>query len=318
MLLNSAQGRRAAAPRFDKQMTLIAATGSVVRVYIKGLVLLLALCAFPGFASAKIRVLLVDGQNNHKWVETSPVIKRVLEETGLFTVDVATSPAKGGDMAAFRPKFADYKVVVSNYNGVPWSDAAKADFEKFVRAGGGFVSVHAADNAFPEWPAYNEMIMLGGWGDRTEKDGPMAKFRDGKLVTDDRPGKGGHHGKRHSYEMVTRDSKHPITRGLPEKWMHNMDELYDSLRGPAKNIHLLATAFSAKDTGGTGEHEPMLFTTQFGKGRVFHTTLGHDVEAMKCVGFIATLQRGVEWAATGKVTQKAPSDFPGAERVSLR
>ncbi len=294
------------------------ATDVISAMRLNSLVLLFALNACPLLAAAKIRVLLVDGQNNHKWTETSPVIKRLLEETGLFTVDVATSPAKGGDMASFRPKFSDYKAVVSNYNGEPWSAGTKADFEAFVRAGGGFVSVHAADNAFPEWPAYNEMIMLGGWGDRTEKDGPMAKFRDGRLVTDSRPGKGGHHGKRHSYQLTTRDPRHPITRGLPASWMHNMDELYDSLRGPARNIHLLATAFSAKETGGTGEHEPMLMTTQFGKGRIFHTTLGHDVEAMRCAGFIVTLQRGVEWAATGKVTQKLPADFPGAGGVTLR
>ncbi|MBM3738843.1 MAG: ThuA domain-containing protein [Acidobacteria bacterium] len=269
-------------------------------------------------AADKIKVLLVDGQNNHRWMETSPVIKKQLEDTGLFEVDVSTSPAKGADMAAFRPGFKSYRVVVSNYNGDPWSAEAKSDFEQFVRNGGGFVSVHAADNSFPEWPAYNEMIALGGWGNRTEKDGPYAKFRDGKLVLDHKPGKGGHHGRRHAYAVTVRDSKHPITRGLPETWMHHVDELYDSLRGPAKGIHLLATAFSAPDTGGTGEHEPMLFTTRFGKGRVFHTTLGHDVEAMKCAGHIVTLQRGTEWAATGKVTQKVPADFPGAEKASLR
>jgi type 1 glutamine amidotransferase len=100
--------------------------------------------------------------------------------------------------------------------------------------------------------------------------------------------------------------------------MHNTDELYDSLRGPAKNIGLLATAFSKPETGGTGEHEPILFTVRYGKGRIFHTTLGHDLEAMRCVGFIATLQRGAEWAATGKVTQKVPADFPRGGRVSLR
>ena len=273
--------------------------------------------AGAAYGADKTKVLLVDGQNNHKWAETSPVMKKLLEETGLFAVDVATSPAKGADMAPFRPKFADYKVVVSNYNGEPWSAETKASFEKYVRGGGGFVSVHAADNSFPEWPAYNEMIMLGGWGNRTEKDGPYAKFREGKLVIDNKPGKGGHHGKRHAYSLTTRDARHPVMAGLPDKWMHHTDELYDSLRGPAKNIHLLATAFSAPDTGGTGEDEPMLMVTRHGKGRVFHTTLGHDVEAMRCAGFIVTLQRGVEWAATGKVTQKVPADFPGAQ-TSLR
>ena len=83
-------------------------------------------------------------------------------------------------------------------------------------------------------------------------------------------------------------------------------------------IDLIATAFSAPDTGGTGEHEPMLFAIPFGKGRVFHTTLGHDVNAMRCVGFIATLQRGAEWAATGKVTVAVPKDFPDKTTVRIR
>jgi type 1 glutamine amidotransferase len=278
---------------------------------------LLLLLAASAPAADKIKVLLVDGQNNHKWMETSPVIKQRLEETGLFAVDTATSPVKGGDMASFRPKFASYRVVVSNYNGEDWSAATMADFEAFVRGGGGFVSVHAADNSFPKWPAYNEMIALGGWGDRTEKDGPMVRYRDGKMVMDNKPGKGGHHGRRHAYAVNARDPGHPILKGLPQSWMHNIDELYDSMRGPAKGIHVLATAHSDPATGGTGEHEPLLLTTRFGKGRVFHTMLGHDVEAMRCVGFIVTLQRGTEWAATGKVTQKVPPDFPTAA-VSLR
>ena len=277
----------------------------------------LLLISCSAFGADKIKVLLVDGQNNHKWMETSPVIKQRLEETSLFVVDIATSPAKGADMSGFRPKFGDYRLVVSNYNGDDWSAATMADFEKFVRDGGGFVSFHAADNSFPAWPAYNEMIALGGWGNRTEKDGPMVRFRDGKMVMDPKPGKGGHHGRRHSFAVNSRDPKHPIMKGLPDSWMHNIDELYDSMRGPARGIHLLATAHSDPSTGGSGEHEPILLATRFGKGRVFHTMLGHDVEAMKCVGFIVTLQRGAEWAATGKVNQKVPTDFPTAA-VSLR
>src|SRR5262249_27815616 len=162
----------------------------------------------------------------------------------------------------------------------------------------------AADNAFPEWKEYNKMIGVGGWGGRSEKDGPYVRFRDGKFVRDTMPGRGGNHGKRHPFKVVIRDPKHPITRGLPIEWMHAEDELYEKLRGPAENMQVLATAWADPATGGSGENEPMLMTISYGNGRVFHTVLGHNVEAMQCAGFIVTLQRGTEWAATGKVTQK--------------
>ena len=269
-------------------------------------------------AAPKYKALIIDGQNNHAWQQTTPVLKKLMEESGLFTVEVATTPPKGGDMAAFKPVFKGLDVVVSNYNGESWSAETNAAFEEYVRNGGGFVSYHAADNAFPEWPQYNEMIAVGGWGNRKESAGPYMRFRDGKMVVEQKPGPGGHHGKRHEFVITVRDPKHPVNKGLPAKWMHAIDELYDSMRGPAKNVTLLATAFSEPATGGTGEEEPMLFTIKYGKGRVFHTTLGHDVEAMRCVGFIATFLRGTEWAASGKVTQKVPADFPDASKTSVR
>ena len=282
----------------------------------KLLLTLLALAATT-FA-APIKVLLIDGQNNHAWATTSPEIKKILEEPGIFTVDVATSPKQGEDMNGFVPKFADYQVVVSNYNGALWSPAAQEAFEKFVSGGGGFVPVHAANNSFPEWKAYNEMIGLGGWGGRNEKSGPYLRLRDGKWTADTTPGNGGSHGAQHAFLMVTHAPEHPIMAGLPAKWMHAQDELYDRLRGPAKNVTVLASAFSAKAKGGTDLDEPLLMTIEFGKGRVFHTALGHGMEALKCQGFATTLQRGVEWAATGKVTQKVPANFAGEAAVSSR
>jgi HEAT repeat protein len=119
--------------------------------------------------------------------------------------------------------------------------------------------------------------------------------------------------------VVNRDSSHPVTAGLPEKWMHARDELYSLLRGAGENMHILATAYSDPGTRGTGRDEPVLFTITFGKGRIFHTVLGHAMgdgphPAMQCVGFIVTFLRGAEWAATGKVTQKIPGDFPVVNR----
>ncbi|HAM71063.1 MAG TPA: trehalose utilization [Verrucomicrobiales bacterium] len=275
----------------------------------------LSLCAAP------LRVLLIDGQNNHDWRSSSPWIRKVLEESGLFGVEVATTPAAGGDMGGFNPDFTRYQAVVSNYNGDPWSPAVRSAFVAYVRGGGGFVSVHAADNAFPDWAEYNEMIGVGGWNGRTERSGPW-HYWDGRILRDMTPGPGGHHGKQHEFKVVTREPSHPIMAGLPAEWLHGKDELYDQLRGPGLHMTVLATAYSDKSTGGTGRNEPLLMALAFGKGRVFHTALGHnngpDLTSQRCAGFIVTLQRGTEWAATGQVTQKVPADFPTADKVSLR
>jgi len=279
--------------------------------------LVLAGSLLPGQAEP-LRALIVDGQNNHDWKATTPVLKKALEETGLFTVEVATAPGENNaSLAAFKPDFAKYKVIVMNYNGAMWSEATRKAFEDYVSGGGGLVTVHAADNSFAAWPAYNEMIAVGGW-DRDEKSGPYLRWREGKQVVDDKPGPAGHHGAQHEFLVVTRAPKHPIMAGLPAEWLHAKDELYDFMRGPAKNATILATAFADPKQGGSGENEPQLLAISYGKGRVFHDMLGHGPEAMKCVGFITTLQRGTEWAATGKVTQKVPADFPKADAVSLR
>lgn len=270
-------------------------------------------------AEAPLKALIVDGQNNHgNWPTTTQMMKQYLTETKLFDVDVATT-AKSGTDPSFKPEFKKYDVVVSNYNGAPWPDETKQAFVDYVQGGGGFVSVHAANNAFGNWPEYNEMIGLGGWDGRSEKSGPYVYLDDqGKLVRDKSKGAGGSHGSQHPFLIIIRDGDHPITKGMPSEWMHANDELYDRLRGPAENMQVLGTAFAAKDKGGTGRHEPMLMTIQYGKGRVFHTPMGHGNDSQECVGFITTLQRGTEWAATGKVTVPVPSDFPTADKVSQR
>ena len=130
------------------------------------------LLAATSLHAAALRALLIDGQNNHDFKSTTPHLKKVLEETGLFAVEIATAPGKGGDMSAFQPKFNNYRVIISNYNGEPWSQPTQDALVAFVRVGGGFVSVHAADNSFPKWKEYNEMIGVGGWEGRNEKSGP--------------------------------------------------------------------------------------------------------------------------------------------------
>ena len=205
----------------------------------------------------RIHVMLLDGESGgtyHKWNLTTPVLLKELQETGLFQVDVITAPPAGGDFSAFKPDFSKYAVIVWNYDAPDqrWPADLKTSFENYVRGGGGFVSVHASDNAFPNWAAFNEMIGVGGWRGRTEKDGPLWYFKDGKLVSDPAAGSAcGSHGQRTPFQIVVRED-HPITNGLPKAWMHQGDELYATLRGPGKNMTVLATAHSDPANSGTG------------------------------------------------------------------
>ncbi len=274
----------------------------------------------PGSPQTSLmKALIVTGQNNHDWKTSTSVFKQILEDTGLFKVNVATSPPQGGKMDTFSPDFSSHQLVVLNYNGDDWSATTQKAFLDYVRNGGGVVFYHAADNAFTQWKEYNEISGLGGWGNRNESAGPYIYWDDGKIVRDTSPGIGGYHGYIHDFLVINRDTTHPITRGLPQKWMHAQDELYSLMRGPGKNMHILATAFSSPLQNGSGRDEPVLFTVSYGKGRIFHTVLGHaggeiPPPSMECVGFIVTFQRGAEWAASGKVTQKIPGDFPAVYR----
>ena len=277
----------------------------------------------PLGAAGPLRVMLLDGESAgayHKWRLTTPVLKKQLDETGLFNVDVVTAPPSGPDFSRFAPSFKDYRVVVFNYD-VPderWPDALKTAFEQYVKNGGGVVIVHAADNAFPGWRAFNEMIGVGGWRDRTESAGPFWFVKEGRVVSDAAPGRAGSHGIRIPFAMTVREPQHPIMKGLPKIWMHQGDELYARLRGPGLNMTVLATAYSDPGNRGSGRDEPQLMVLRYGSGRIFHTTLGHDVNALSSVDFVTTFQRGTEWAATGAVTQKVPAGFPTAAAVSYR
>ncbi len=264
------------------------------------------------------KTLLIDGQNNHDWQATSPILRDILQDSGQFLVDVLSAPAAGDDMRTFRPAFARQQVVVLNYNGQAWPETAQTELVRYVGGGGGLVIVHAANNAFTDWPEYNEMIGLG-W--RDAKFGPRVTVDNAGQVVHTPPGEGpgAGHGPQHEYAVVIRDRNHPITRGLPSAWLHAKDELYHGQRGPAVGMHILATAFSDAASGGTGAHEPLVWVIPYGKGRVFTTLLGHADYSMRCAGFQTLLTRGAEWAATGDVLpHDPPQDFPTVMAVSSR
>jgi len=274
-------------------------------------------------ASGKVHVLIIDGQNNHNWRAMTPPMKAELERSGRFTVDVATTPGPKVPQSAwdaFRPDFSKYDVVLSNYNGEPWPAEVRKALEDHVAKGGGLAIIHAANNAFPDWTAFNEMIGLGWrdshFGDRLTID------EAGKVVrTVKGEGPGAGHGPPHAFKVAVRSPDHPITRGMPAQWMHAKDELYHGQRGPAEHMEILATAYSDKAKGGTGTNEPMIWVIPYGKGRVFTTVMGHamgdDTTAIRCVGFRTVMLRGTEWAATGQVTIPIPDDFPTASQVRL-
>ena len=297
-------------------------------------------------ADGKLKALIIDGQNNHAaWPQTTMMTKRFLEDSGRFTVDIARTKFtwKGGKLLQeypladgntyedlkepkpdpdFKPKFSDYDVVISNFGwkAAPWPQETQTSLEKYVSGGGGFVVIHAADNSFGSWSEFNEMIGLGGWDGRDEKSGPYVYLdNDGKEIRDTTAGSGGNHGPAHEYQLIVRTPDHPIVKGLPSSWMHTKDELYQKLRGPAVNMTILATAYAAPKFKGTDRHEPKLMTIDYDKGRIFHTTMGHDAVSFSGVGFITTLVRGCEWAATGDVTlTEVPDDFPSPTESSAR
>lgn len=284
-------------------------------------VLGLALASLASGGELPLRTLIIDGQNNHQWRLTTPVLKRHLEACKRFSVDV-TSHLKSGDKPGsvktvpFPPDLSKYDVVVSNYNGAPWPEEFNKDLEKRLSEGKlALVIVHAANNSFPGWKEYNDMIGMG-WRDNKFGDRLILDAAGKEVRVEKGKGPGAGHGKKHAFRVTVRDAEHPVTRGMPREWMHTADELYHGMRGPVHNVKVLATAFDDKKQGGTGEHEPMIWTVTYGKGRVFHTPMGHDLDGMKCIGFATTLQRGTEWASTGKVTIPLPKDFPTAKKTS--
>jgi type 1 glutamine amidotransferase len=299
---------------------------------IKLLTVCLLLCVAPGGAFAappsadKLSVLVVDGVNNHDWPRATPIIKDILLNSGLCTVDVSTSPAGDAPSHAWnqwRPDFSKYDVVLSNFNGghtasgIRWPKPVERALEEYVRGGGGLVVFHSANNSFPDWRAYNEMIGLG-W--RNKDFGPTLVVDEKENVVRIAKGLGSSsgHGPDHDFQVTVLDSGHPITKGIPKRWMHPREQLSHGQRGPAKNLTVLSYAWS-KDSKA---NEPIDWVVRFGKGRVYTTTLGHlgkggsDVN-LRSIGLQTMLIRGTQWAAGGEATYPLPDDFPGENTFSI-
>lgn len=262
--------------------------------------LLLAALALPAPAALprdeRIPILLVTGANNHWWEWTSASLARFLEESGKFAVEVTREPAK----KLAEPGLGErYRALVLDYNGPRWGEAAERSFLETVRAGTGVVVIHAANNAFDGWKEYEELVALC-W----------------------REGTG--HGSFHTFDVAIVDRDHPITQGL-EDIVGHPDELYHGLvHMHGTDYRVLATAFSSKESGGTGRDEPMATVKQYGAGRIFHTPLGHvwpgspgQQVSHESPGFQELVIRGTEWAATGSVSApRPPNTLSEAERAA--
>jgi uncharacterized protein len=265
-------------------------------------------CLSTVFADAaepqEIKVLIVDGQNNHNWRATTPVMRTMLEQGG-FAVDVATVPTEGPERENYTVPLDKYDVVVGNFTDIGGPRAPAKFFDMlttWVAKGGGFVAVHAATAGMEHLPEYVRMVGLG-WGSAQRGDRLVVDGSGQVVRTPKGEGRGTGHGPMAPIE-VTVWSDHPVVRGLPRRWQVR-DELWFAARGPAEGLNVLATGYAPQ----TEQNEPILWTVDYGKGRVFVPLLGHDTNTMQDISFRTTLLRGCQWAATGEVTLPIPREF---------
>jgi type 1 glutamine amidotransferase len=277
--------------------------------------------------ASRIRVLIVDGINNHDWATATRAITEILGGTGLFAVEASTTPPREASQEvwnAWHPDFSAYDVVINNFNGghltdgIAWPSGVQTSLEKFVRGGGGLVSYHAANNAFLNWAAYNDMIGLG-WRSKTFGKGIAISDDDKVIVLPKGTGMEPGHPPRLDFAMHVRGVNHPITAGMPRVWLHPSEQLTHGQHGPAEDLTILTYAHSPV----SNQNEPMDWVRSYGKGRVYTTMLGHTWTGepnpnLDCIGFQTLLARGVQWAATGAVTIPIPANFPRPDKVSLR
>jgi type 1 glutamine amidotransferase len=231
--------------------------------------------ALPGTAAeqpGKIKVLLVTGddvQPAHNWREVSQALRETLMASGKFDVRVCED-AGVLDSAATLGRYDLVFLHLYNAKTPTLSADAKANLVSFVKGGKGLAISHLSSASFKEWEEFPKLC--------------------GRCWV---MGKSGH-GPRAVFKARIANKDHPITQGLAD--FEADDELYAKLQGDV-TITVLVEA----DSDWSKKTEPLAFTVEYGAGRVFHETFGHDGKALQNVAVQKLILRGCEWAATGKV-----------------
>ena len=234
--------------------------------------ILFLLCALVSCRDDAVRILILTGQNNHNWRETTPLIQEILNRNGIFKTDVTEKPD-----TLNAQMLKSYDVIVSNWNSYPeqatqWNPAAIQALFDFVKRGGGFVCIHSASFAHYDCPPFFE-ITGGRWGDSTHH-GPISEFR----------------------VQITHKT-HPITKGVQDFTIK--DELWVDLEcSPSAKVLCVAQADEYRNT--PGKLEPVVLITEYGKGRGYYLALGHDVAVMAHPDWQKLLMQGTKWAAKKK------------------
>ena len=277
--------------------------------------------------TGKIRVLIVDGFSNHNWKLNTKLLRGILEPTGLFDVAVSTSPptAASPGWDVWRPKFSDFDVVLQTYNnlngGPKWPEDVKHAFVDFVRNGGGVFIYHSANNAFADWPEYNDIIGLGwrpvsyGTALRMSADGAITRLPPGQ-------GRATRHAPRADV-LVHTLGNHPIHQGFPPVWKTPLLEVYYDARGPANNVDVISYGQDPRFK----DYWPLEWTVTYGQGRVYASSFGHvwsdETEVKQPVDLLAAdeqtlILRALQWLAKRPITVPVPKDFPTADKTSIR
>lgn len=253
-----------------------ALTPFTVVLALLALVLGLGVASPPPAEAAPYRVLVFSKVTNFEH-ESIPAgiagIKKLGEENG-FEVEASDDATVFSDanLARFQA------IVFNNTNSTPESGdllnaSQRAALQKFIRAGGGWVGLHAASASERDWDWYEGLT--GAIFDKH----PAVQTGRVKVL----------------------DQAHPSTKGLPELWERS-EEWYNWRTNPTGKVHTLAQI--KVNDGITGLDEgvdhPWSWCQNYDGGRSWFTAGGHDSAAFEEENFREHLLGGIEWAAGNK------------------